>query len=406
MEKCWTCRSSNVPGARSRRASQTAPQPASDPEKLQRTRTQRGESHPGRRRYRTAGRRGDTAAVIAAIRIAGARRARGPAGDDQQRSGDGGRQANARHARPSGHLRRLVPRLRRPERCMTQWLEQDMVGIANALRDGDVSAEAITTICLERMERLGTAFNAVVLIESEKALSAAREADVARAQGKPLGALHGVPLAHKDIFHRAGRICAGGSKICADHVPTDTATVLQRLDAAGALDLGSLHMAEFAFSPTGYNAHYGHGRNPWRPTHVPGGSSSGSGISVAARMVFGSLGTDTGGSVRQPAAMCGITGLKPTHRRVSTAGTMPLSRSLDCIGPLAQSARDCARLLTIIAGADARDGAAAERPVPDYEARLGESVRGLRIARPRGFYDELLQPEVRTVLEESLRVLR
>jgi aspartyl-tRNA(Asn)/glutamyl-tRNA(Gln) amidotransferase subunit A len=289
---------------------------------------------------------------------------------------------------------------------MTQWLEQDLVGIANALRDGDISAESITKTCLERVERLGAAFNAVVLIESEAALSAARAADVARAQGKRLGPLHGVPLAHKDIFHRAGRPCAGGSKICADHVPTDTATVLQRLDAAGALDLGALHMAEFAFSPTGYNQHYGHGRNPWRPTHVPGGSSSGSGISVAARMVFGSLGTDTGGSVRQPAAMCGITGLKPTNRRVSTAGTMPLSRSLDCIGPLAQSARDCARLLTVIAGADAGDGAAAQLPVPDYESRLGESVRGLRIARPRGFYDDLLQPEVRAALEESLRVLR
>jgi aspartyl-tRNA(Asn)/glutamyl-tRNA(Gln) amidotransferase subunit A len=152
--------------------------------------------------------------------------------------------------------------------------------------------------------------------------------------------------------------------------------VLSRLDRAGAIDLGTLHMAEFALSPTGYNAHYGHGLNPWRTTHICGGSSSGSGIAVAGRMVFGSLGTDTGGSVRHPAAMCGVTGIKPTLRRVSGAAVMPLSRSLDCVGPLAQSARDCARLLRVIAGADPRDGTAAAVPVPDYEARLDDSIAG------------------------------
>jgi aspartyl-tRNA(Asn)/glutamyl-tRNA(Gln) amidotransferase subunit A len=289
---------------------------------------------------------------------------------------------------------------------MMQWLRHDLVGIADALRNGDVSAETLTAACLERMERLGTAFNAVMRIDAAPALEAARTADIARARGGSLGPLHGVPLAHKDIFYRAGRPCAGGSKIRAGHVPNETASVLLRLDRAGAVDLGALHMAEFALSPTGYNAHYGHPLNPWQPAHIPGGSSSGSGIAIAARMVFGSLGTDTGGSVRQPAAMCGVTGLKPTQRRVSTAGVMPLSRSLDCVGPLAQSARDCARLLKVIAGADACDGAAAELPVPDYEAQLDAPVRGLRIAVPRGFYDDFLDPEVRAARDESLRVLR
>lgn len=289
---------------------------------------------------------------------------------------------------------------------MSILLERDLVGVASAIRDGDVSAEQVTLLCLDRLERHGRACNAVVRIDTEAALEAARAADLARTHGDVLGPLHGVPLAHKDLFYRAGHPSACGSKIRADYVATKTASVLLRLDRAGAIDLGTLHMAEFAFSPTGYNEHYGHGRNPWRPTHVCGGSSSGSGISVAGRMVFGSLGTDTGGSIRLPAAICGVTGIKPTLRRVSGAGVMPLSRSLDCVGPLAQSARDCARLLRVIAGADPRDGSAAAVPVPDYEARLDDPIRGLRIAVPRGFYDDSLDPEVCAVRDESLRVLR
>jgi aspartyl-tRNA(Asn)/glutamyl-tRNA(Gln) amidotransferase subunit A len=289
---------------------------------------------------------------------------------------------------------------------MNSLLEHDLVGVAEAIRNGDAGAEQVTQLCLDRLEQDGRACNAVVRLDAQAALEAARAADLARARGAALGPLHGVPLAHKDLFYRAGRPCAGGSKIRAGYVPGETASVLLRLDQAGAIDLGTLHMAEFALSPTGYNEHYGHGRNPWAPEHVCGGSSSGSGIAVAGRMVFGSLGTDTGGSIRHPAAMCGVTGLKPTLRRVSGAGVMPLSWSLDCVGPLAQSARDCARLLGVIAGADVRDGNAAAVPVPDYEAGLGASIRGLRIAVPRGYYDESLDPEIERALAESLRVLR
>jgi aspartyl-tRNA(Asn)/glutamyl-tRNA(Gln) amidotransferase subunit A len=282
----------------------------------------------------------------------------------------------------------------------------DLVGLAAAIRDGDVTAEHVTRLCLERFARLGRAFNAQVRIDEQSALEAARAADRARQAGEALGVLHGVPLAHKDIFNRAGLPCTSGSKIRAGYVPRRTATVLQRLDLAGGIEVGALHMAEFALSPTGFNGHDGHALNPWNPEHVPGGSSSGSGIAVAARMVFGSLGTDTGGSIRQPAAMCSITGLKPTNRRVSTAGVMPLSRSLDCVGPLAQSARDCARLLRVIGGADPHDGAAAAVPVPDYERQLDLPVRGLRVAVPRGYYNDIVEGEVRTALDESLRVLR
>jgi aspartyl-tRNA(Asn)/glutamyl-tRNA(Gln) amidotransferase subunit A len=301
----------------------------------------------------------------------------------------------------------MVPRVRDIRRLAVSSLDSlDLVGAVDAIRQGDVTAEQVTRWSLDRLERSGRAFNAVMRIEAESAVEAARAADLARAHGHALGALHGVPLAHKDLFYRAGRPCTGGSIIRRDYVPKETATVLARLDASGALDLGTLHMAEFAMSPTGYNEHYGHGRNPWDPAYASGGSSSGSAIAVAGRMVFGSLGTDTGGSIRHPSAMCGVTGLKPTLRRVSTAGVMPLSWSLDCVGPIAQSARDCARLLRVIAGADARDGNAADVSVPDYEARLDGSVRGLRIAVPRRYYDEPVTPDVRAALDESLRVLR
>jgi aspartyl-tRNA(Asn)/glutamyl-tRNA(Gln) amidotransferase subunit A len=288
---------------------------------------------------------------------------------------------------------------------MTTLIELDLVGVAEAIDRGDVSAETVVRWSLERLERYGLAYNAVLRIDASTALQAAREADLARRARQPRGLLDGVPVAHKELFHRAGQPCTSGSLIDRDYVPADTATALRRLDAAGAIDVGTLHLAEFALSPTGHNEHLGDGRNPWNPSHVSGGSSSGSGIAVSTRLVFGSLGSDTGGSIRLPASMCGVTGIKPTHRRVSLFGVTPLAASLDCVGPLAQSARDCARLLRVIAGADAY-GQAVNMPVPDYEARLDGSVDGLRIAVPGGYYDEDLAPEIRTALDESLRVFR
>lgn len=281
-----------------------------------------------------------------------------------------------------------------------------LVEVAEAIARGDVSSVAATVACLGRLRRFGPALNCVVRLEADEALAAAEQADRDRAQGRLRGRLHGVPLAHKDLFYRRGKIVAGGSKIRRDFVADRTATVLDRLERAGALTLGSLHMAEFALSPTGYNEHYGHCRNPWNPAHVPGGSSSGSGAAVAARLVFGSLGSDTGGSIRHPAAMCGVVGIKPTQTRVSRAGIMPVSASLDCVGPLARTARDCARLLSLIAGPDAADPTASARPVPDFEAGLTGDIRGLRIAVPRAYYYEHVTDEVRGRLDNSLRTLR
>lgn len=269
----------------------------------------------------------------------------------------------------------------------------DLCALADAIAKGDVTSVKATTVALERLDLIGRKLNAVVRLDDERALNAAEAADKLRASGTWLSPLHGVPLAHKDLFYRAGDLSGGGSKIRADFRADVTATVIARLDAAGALDLGRLQLAEFAMSPTGYNESLGHARNPWNPSHVPGGSSSGSGAAVAARLVAASLGTDTGGSLRHPGAMCGLIGLKPTWGLVPTDGVMPLSASLDCTGPLTRTARDAARLLSVIADRD-------------YEATLDTGVAAMTIAVPGGYYCELLHPDVAAALDEAVRTFR
>ncbi|WP_165979406.1 amidase [Paraburkholderia guartelaensis] len=194
-----------------------------------------------------------------------------------------------------------------------------------------------------------------VRLREAAALEQARAVDSQREEGLQAGRLNGAPLAHKDMFFRAGELSECGSRILAGHRASHTAIVLQRLDAAGATDLGALHMAEFAMSPTGFNAHLGHGRNAWSEGHVSGGSSSGSGIAVSRGLVAGALGSDTGGSVRIPAAVNGVTGIKPTQHAISMRGVMPLSPSLDCVGVLARTAQDAASMLQAIWDADSLD---------------------------------------------------
>ncbi len=288
---------------------------------------------------------------------------------------------------------------------MNALFELGVVETADAIADGSLSAETATSTALERLATYGPALNAVVSLDPEGALARARATDLARARGEPLGPLAGVPMAHKDLLYRAGRPCAGGSLIRRDFVPDETAVVLERLDGAGAIDLGRLQLAEFALSPTGLNAHYGHGRNPWNPDYCSGGSSSGSGAAVAARLVPAALGSDTGGSIRHPAAMCGITGVKPTHGLVPLAGAMPLAPSLDSIGPLCRSARDAARLLTVIAGPSPRDGSTVLAPRRDYEAGLSGDLKGLSIAVPEPYYREAADADILALLDDSLKVL-
>ena len=264
-------------------------------------------------------------------------------------------------------------------------------------------AECTWSAQFQTCTRLQPSTNAFIRIDAEEALTAAARADEAVARGGDLGPLHGVPLAHKDLLYRAGRVSTGGSKILRDRVAPVTATAAERLDRAGAVDLGTLNMVEFAAGGTGHNEHYGDCRNPWDTERATGGSSSGSGCAVAARMVFGSLGSDTGGSVRMPAALCGVTGLKPSDGRVSRYGVMPRSWTTDTLGPMARSAHDVARLLGVVAGHDPRDPATRQAPVPDYEAEIENRVDGVRVGMPRQGWLEHTGTEVQEVLEEVRR---
>lgn len=275
-----------------------------------------------------------------------------------------------------------------------------LVEARDAVRRREVRAAALAEAALEALALWQPYTNAAAAIERDRALRMAEAVDAALAAGRDPGPLAGVPMAHKDMMYRAGRRAACGSRVLAEHVPDVTATVLARLDAAGAVDCGTLNMAEFAYNPTGHNAHTGHVRNPWNRDHVPGGSSSGSGAAVACGAVFAALGSDTGGSIRFPAACCGVTGIKPTLGRVSRAGTMPLSASLDTIGPLARTARDCALVLAAIAGADPADPHCDPAPVPDWMAGLDAGARDLTVGVAAGSLSDGLDPGVAAILAE------
>ncbi|HTL25019.1 MAG TPA: amidase, partial [Burkholderiales bacterium] len=214
------------------------------------------------------------------------------------------------------------------------------------------------------------------------------------------------PMAHKDMYYRRGIASSCGSKIVRERPAPATATALERLDAAGSIQFGVLNMAEFAFGPTGHNWHFGHCRNAWDPSRVTGGSSSGSGTAVAARATFAALGSDTGGSIRLPAHFCGVSGIKPTYGRVSRAGAMPLSFSLDTVGPLARTVEDCALILQVLAGPDARDATCESRAVPDYVGALARPIAGMRIGRPRQFFYDDCDPEIAAAMQASLETFR
>ena len=252
--------------------------------------------------------------------------------------------------------------------------------LAAEIRRGAVSSREATLAVLEALDGPGRALNVVARLDPDGALQAADAADAARRRGMPLGPLHGVPLAHKDMFYRSGRLSACGSILARDYRPTATATVLTKLDAAGALDVGRLNMVEFALGITGHNPHTGHPQNPWDRRRLTGGSSSGGAAAVAARLVPATLGSDTGGSIRVPASLCGLYGIKPTYGRVSRHGCMPLSFSLDHVGPLARTPEDLALMLQAIAGYDPDDPTTSRREVPSYAAGLDRSLVGLRLA--------------------------
>jgi aspartyl-tRNA(Asn)/glutamyl-tRNA(Gln) amidotransferase subunit A len=280
-----------------------------------------------------------------------------------------------------------------------------LISVARAIADKQFSSREVTRSCLDRIAKWQPRLNAFMAIEADEALAAADAADAALAKGHKSGVLHGVPMAHKDMYYDAGKVVTCGSLIRRDFVATTTSTALQRLKDAGTVRLGSLQMAEFAYGPTGHNSHFGPVHNPWALDHITGGSSSGSGSAVAARLTFAALGSDTGGSIRMPAHFCGVTGLKTTVGRISRAGAMPLSQSLDTVGPLARTVEDCALLLGLMAGEDPDDPTAISGSLPDYMSATRAPIKGVKIGVPTAFYIDDLDPEVARVLDDTITTL-
>lgn len=277
---------------------------------------------------------------------------------------------------------------------------------AAGIRNRDFTSVDLTRLALERIAAHGDSLNCIAGIDPPTALAAAAEADSMIEAGKPVGPLHGVPLAHKDMYYRQGRVSGCGAKLRETYQPGVTATALARLDSAGALDIARLNMVEFALGPSGHNEHTGAVRNPWNRDHITGGSSSGSGSAVAAGLVYGALGSDTGGSIRTPASCCGLVGIKATYGLVSRAGAMPLSFSLDHVGPLTRSVRDSAILLQAIAGQDPRDPTTARMSVPDYLSTIEDGIAGRRIAICEDFFHDGIDPEIAALNEAVLDVLK
>lgn len=279
--------------------------------------------------------------------------------------------------------------------------------LARLIAAKELSPVEVVQAYLERIAVLDGTLHAFLRVMETSALEAARRAEADVLSGRPLGRLHGVPIALKDLVNVKGQPTTGGSTILRDAVAPEDATVARRLQDAGAIVVGKLNLHEFAYGPEGLNDHYGHARNPWDAAEVriAGGSSSGSGVAVSAALCAGALGTDTGGSVRIPSSLCGITGLKPTYGRVSRAGVIALAWSMDHVGPMARSARDCAAILADMAGYDPADPTTSVLPVPDYSAALTGDVKGLRIGLLRGFFRDGVDPEVLAAVEAAARLL-
>ncbi len=270
------------------------------------------------------------------------------------------------------------------------------------VRNGTVSPVDLTRACLDRIDRLNPVLNAFITVARDQALSAARECEERHAAGEWRGPLDGIPVALKDNIDTAGIRSTGASAVFENRVPTEDAEVARRLSEAGAILLGKLNLHEFAYGGSSTVSHFGTIRNPWNPDHVTGGSSGGPGAAVAADLCFAALGTDTAGSVRGPAAHCGIVGLKATYGRVSTRGVMTLSWTLDHVGPMTKTVEDTALVLGVIAGYDPLEPTTVERDVPDYQATLASSTAHLRLGIPRSPFFENLDPEVEAAVGAAI----
>lgn len=288
---------------------------------------------------------------------------------------------------------------------MTDLADMDLVELSGAIESGKATPVEITDAFLDRIRADNATYNAFVAVTADSARAEAEKARDEIAAGRRRGALHGLPIGHKDLYATAGVATTGGSNVLAGNVPAEDATVVAKLTDAGMISLGKLNTHEFAYGPTGENSCFGPTRNPWNTEMITGGSSGGSGAAVAGGLLPVATGSDTGGSIRMPAACCGVTGLKPTYGRVSRAGILPLCWTMDHAGPLSRSAMDAALILQATAGHDPRDAASAQRAVPDYAAAMTGDVKGLTIGIARHYFFDRAQAQVTDLVEPALAEL-
>jgi len=277
---------------------------------------------------------------------------------------------------------------------------------AEQLRKGELSPVELTKNCLAQIEKLNPTLNAFITVTGGLALAQARDAEAEIARGNWRGQLHGIPLAMKDLIDTAGVRTTAASALYKDRVPAEDAEIVRRLKAAGAVLLGKQNLHECAYGGSSMISYYGEVHNPWDAARIAGGSSGGSAASVAAGLGYGAIGTDTAGSVREPAALCGIVGLKPTYGRVSVRGVIPLSLSLDHVGPITRTVSDAAVMLRAIAGYDEKDLNSVNRPGPDYLASLRKPWKPAKIGVPRKFFYEDLDPEIAFAVEQAIGILQ
>jgi aspartyl-tRNA(Asn)/glutamyl-tRNA(Gln) amidotransferase subunit A len=281
-----------------------------------------------------------------------------------------------------------------------------LAAASQLVRAKKISPVELTKACLARIEQLNPKLNAFILVTADSALTEARTAESEIHRGRWKGPLHGMPIALKDLVDTVGVRTTAASNLFKDRVPTEDAEVVRRLKSAGAIFLGKLNMHEFAYGGSSVISAFGPVRNPWGTDYSTGGSSGGSAAAVAASLCYGAIGSDTGGSIREPAAYCGIVGIKPTYGRVSTRGVVPLAWSLDHVGPMTRSVNDAALMLQAIAGYDPDDATTGNVPVPDYSGTIKSGTSSLRLGIPRAYFYEGLHPEIQAAMDAALAVLK
>lgn len=282
--------------------------------------------------------------------------------------------------------------------------QSTLAQLSTALESNQITSEELTRLYLDRCKQFNESLNCFITINEELALAQAKAADQQRAAGNA-SPLTGIPISQKDIFCTNGIKTSCGSKMLDNFIAPYDATVVEKMNAAGIVNIGKTNMDEFAMGSSNETSFYGAVKNPWNQDTVPGGSSGGSASAVAARLSPAATGTDTGGSIRQPASFCGITGLKPTYGRVSRYGMIAFASSLDQGGPMTQTAEDAALMMNVIAGFDERDSTSAEHPVDDYTARLNDSIEGLKIGLPKEYFGEGLDSNIAKCVEEGIKEL-